>query len=559
MTLSHSLPEPAAPPHETSVQIEDLLRILGRTVRAHQLYEGKNTVLDRFSAAMEEAFTHVWESEPQLVLRIEEARILWEGHAVYSQEPGQENLAFVFFKDGVRQLTLLPGFETEELRDFVELLARVHRVQRDEDDLITLLWERNFSHLEYRYVDSLTEGVEIPAASGGAHESVSPEELRDDAGGVTSTVSQEDFQEALYFLDEGEMRRLAQEIEREASRDLWGDVFTALLDQLEIGPDELQLRAVRVIRDLLPGLLGSGSLERAAWLLEEMAAIAAKTPPPPPTVLQEMQGVFTSIASPEAVDQLVLTLEDAPEAMRGSAPSRLIRFFPHEALPVLIRATVNTTRADVREALGGGIRALAPGREGILVGLLDDEDPRMVEGAARWIASLRLEAAAPRLAQLLSRDDADVRRAAVEAMQELRTSVGAGALVRALEDPDRGVRIAAVRALGALRYAPARAHVEKAIRSRRIRETDITERIAFFEAFGSLAGRDGVQLLERILSGKSMLGRRQSPEMRASAALGLGRVDHPDARAALAAAGGDSEPVVRSAVLRAMRSMDTSR
>jgi HEAT repeat protein len=553
MTRTHSLSQPAASPPQASAQIEDLLRILGRTVRAHQLYQGKNPVLERFSADMEQAFTRIWQSESEIVLRIEEGRILWEGQPVYAEPGGQENLAFVFYKDGVRQLTFHPGFETEELRDFVAVLARVHRVQRDEDDLITLLWESNFTHLDHRYVDSLAEGVELPAASGGEPGSVSPEEVRSEASGVTSTVSREDFQEALYFLDEGEMRRLAEEIDREARRDLWGDVFTALLDQVEIGRDELRLRAVRVIRDLLPGLLGSGSLDRAAWLLEEMAAIAVKTPPPPLPVLREMQDVFITISTPGAVNQLVLTLEDAPEAMRGNALARLIRFFPPEALPVLIRATSSTGRADVREALGGGIRALAPGREGILIGLLDDEDPRMVEGAARWIAELRLETAAPRLAELLSRDDVDVRLAAVEAMQVLHTSVGAGALVRALDDPDRGVRIAAARALGALRYAPARAQVEAVIGSRRIRETDITERIAFFEAFGSLAGPDGVKLLEKILVGKSMLGRRETPEMRASAALGLGRIDDQRARAVLAAVSGDAEPVVRSAVLRAMR------
>jgi hypothetical protein len=549
----HGAPAPAAP---ASAKIEDFLRILGRTVRAHQLYQGNNPVLERFREAMGQTLERIWSTETEIELRIEENRILWGDHVVFEEASGQENLAFVFFKDGVRQLTLQTGFEDEELEGFVEVLARVLRVQRDEDDLITLLWEGNFNFLQYRYVDLLAEGVDLPVRQEGAPLEVQIEKVRGEAAGLVSTVSKDDFREALYFLDEAEMRVLAQEIEREMRRDLWGDVFNALLDQIEQGPDDLKLRAVRVLRDLLPALLGSASLERAAWLLEEMAAIAVKPPQPPLAVLREMQDVFGAISSPEAVSQLVLTLEDAPEAMRGDALVRLIRYFPPSSLPVIIHATASTGRADVREAMGGGIRALAPGREQIFIGLLSDDDPRMVEGAARWIAALKLDAAAPRLADLLSRGDASVRLAAVEAMQELRTSVGAGALVKALEDPDRAVRIAAARALGDLRYAPARPQVEAAISSRRIRDTDITERIAFFEAFGMLAGAEGVPLLEKILTGKSMLGRREPAEMRASAALALGRIDDVRARKALLSVAGDPDPVVRSAVTRAMRGQE---
>ncbi|HEV3048838.1 MAG TPA: HEAT repeat domain-containing protein, partial [Longimicrobium sp.] len=107
----------------------------------------------------------------------------------------------------------------------------------------------------------------------------------------------------------------------------------------------------------------------------------------------------------------------------------------------------------------------------------------------------------------------------------------------------------------ALRWAPARARLEAALDSKRLREADLTERIAFFEAYGGLAGADAVPLLDRILNGKSWLGRREAGEVRACAALGLGRVRHPAAEKALSAAAADPDPVVRSAVGRALRTV----
>jgi HEAT repeat protein len=166
-----------------------------------------------------------------------------------------------------------------------------------------------------------------------------------------------------------------------------------------------------------------------------------------------------------------------------------------------------------------------------------------------------VQTAAGEVTRLLSRPEAAVRLAAVETLQEIRSPSAAGALEGALEDADREVRVAAARALGTMRYAPARARLEAALDSRRLRDSELSERIAFFEAYGGVAGAEGVPLLDRVLNGKSWLGRRESGETRACAALGLGRIRHPAAEKALNAAAADADPVVRSAVGRALRGM----
>jgi HEAT repeat protein len=179
----------------------------------------------------------------------------------------------------------------------------------------------------------------------------------------------------------------------------------------------------------------------------------------------------------------------------------------------------------------------------------------MAAGAARLLGRLRVQTAAGEVAKLLTRPEVAVRLTAVEALAEIRSPNGAGALETALEDADREVRVAAARALAAIRYLPARARLEAALDGKRLREADLTERIAFFEAFGAIAGDAGVGVLDRMLNGKNWLGRRESGEMRACAALGLGRIRHPAAEKSLAAAAADPDPVVRSAVGRALRAL----
>jgi HEAT repeat protein len=135
----------------------------------------------------------------------------------------------------------------------------------------------------------------------------------------------------------------------------------------------------------------------------------------------------------------------------------------------------------------------------------------------------------------------------------LRASTAAGALQSTLDDPDRDVRVAAARALGELAYGPAAARLERIVSGKEIRDADISEKIAVFEAYGRVAAGRAVPLLDKLLNGKGFLGKREPAEVRAAAALALGRIDDADAIRALKSAAREDDPVVRSAVNRAMR------
>jgi HEAT repeat protein len=76
-----------------------------------------------------------------------------------------------------------------------------------------------------------------------------------------------------------------------------------------------------------------------------------------------------------------------------------------------------------------------------------------------------------------------------------------------------------------------------------------------FEAYGSVEDPQAVPFLDRYLNGKGFLGRREIPEIRACAALALGKVGSVEAKGSLRKAATDDDPVVRNAVGRAMRTM----
>ncbi|HEX2094729.1 MAG TPA: hypothetical protein VHG28_20160, partial [Longimicrobiaceae bacterium] len=256
----------------TRESVQELVRDLGRALRVHLLYEGSNTAVDRFVEAVQGRLAALWDAIPRLALEVEERELKWEGEVVYRGETRAEDFAFLLYRDGLRELVFHPGFEDEELRAFLEILTRMQRLREEEDDLLTLLWERDWQYLRYRYVEALPEGTSLPAASGAPPRSVP--DPRGEEPDPVYTVSREDFRETLYFLDAGELRRLDAEIRRELQRDLWNDVLTALFDRLEDGTPERQEKVVHILSDILPTLLASGNLTLAAMLLRALVGIA---------------------------------------------------------------------------------------------------------------------------------------------------------------------------------------------------------------------------------------------------------------------------------------------
>jgi hypothetical protein len=116
---------------------------------------------------MTTAFQPIWAAGDELVLKIVETELLWEGQVVYRQSNKNESLAWSLFKDGMRTLTIRRGAEMEELPRFLETVNKARFLPADAgDDLLTLLWEQEFQHIRYYFVEFFGDGSGLPEQTG---------------------------------------------------------------------------------------------------------------------------------------------------------------------------------------------------------------------------------------------------------------------------------------------------------------------------------------------------------------------------------------------------------
>jgi hypothetical protein len=558
----------------TPREVTDFFNALDKAVRARRLYAANNPAYQAFLASLKTNIRGLWNGTYSLPVTVEETGFRWEDE-VYAPGEGRENLAFQFYKDGIRALTFLPGFENE-IERFLDVLARARQIDNaSADDMVTLLWEQEFTCLLYNYVDALVEGLEIPETGPIAFDKIELTLISADITGsdqapssvppavqagqptVAQSISREDFEETLYFLEPAELEHLRKEVEKEMQRDVKADVLAAMFDRLEDPAPKRQTEILKIFRQMLPAYLSSGDLRSASTILIEMNAILEEKDVLGPTQTLEAQEIFAELSDPIVLNQLLKSLEDGAIDPSGDELAIFLRYLRPAALAPLIRA-VEVTRVEALQLrLRAAIEGLGRAHPQILADLVKSNDDAVIIGAARLAGQIGLTQAVPAIANLLTNPTMQVRRGAVEALVQIKSGAALDALQGALEDNEREVRIAAARGLGSLRYQPARARLEDVLQGKIVREADLTEKIAFFEAFGAVANAESVVMLDKLLNGKSLL-RKQSPELRACAAMALGKVGTPASKASLERASRDDNPMVRNAVMKAMRQESAS-
>lgn len=544
--------------------------MLGKALRAQQLYDENNPVYQRFVSQLAKALGNLWNQMDRLQISVEDDRFSWMGEEVYRSASHADSLAFLLHKDGIREFTLLEGLENQELTTLLKVLNRARDLRPEGDDLLTVLWEKDLRYFRYQYVDVLAEGVDLPEGgegSPGLLQQVLQEELgegaeaeegegsrEEDGSPSPGQVSTEDFNPTLYSLDPHEMARVEKEIREEMDRDLRGDVLAALFDRVEEPrfPDRQQ-EILEVFGMLLPNFLSQGALSSAGKVLEELVRLLAAEGALKEEQRAYAQQILDEVSAPSTLEELVRALEDGAISPDPSELAAFLRYLRAGALRPLLRASEKAEDKGIKTIIQAAVKGIAQKYRAAVIDCINDSDAVVVAAACSLAGKIKLSEAAPYVADLMTHENPQVRLAAVEAALDLKASSAVGGLQEALHDEERGVRIAAARALGALRYRPAASFLRTIIQGRAIRHADLSEQIAVFESYGLLQDPDGIRVLDGLLNGRSLLGKRRTGEIRACAALALGKFGTMEAEKALRKAQGEQDPVVRTAVNRALR------
>jgi hypothetical protein len=537
-----------------------LLSAMQTALRVRRAESVSADVRDETDAALQAAFAPIWDALSHIELHVSADAIEFDGGVVLSGPEDAEGLIPSLVGSGIRSLSLAPGAELEEIKLVLTAVAAAGSGAGDGSDLQTSLFRADLHHIQYVATGPTPSAPTSQIASARPDPEKAPELLRESVrrdaaeSPPSGVVRLESFDSTLYFLDEREIEYLKSSIDREYAQDLAVNAITLFLDILELrSAPSVREEVIAILSGLLPDLLASGNFEAVAHLVSGIREVARDAVELTETQKEALDRLRGSISNPRAIFQLFHALEAGGLAPTPESMGVLLRELRPDAVRQVLGWSDQLSDAGTRDAVVSALDSFFTAWPLSLVRMLTASERDVVQAGLSLAGRLKLPEFVDIVGDVTSHDDVVVRRLAAETLASIGTSSALRRLADMAGDDDRDVRVAAYRCFAARPYRGAFSALENAITAKDLEDKGEGEKRALFEAFGAVAGADGVEILTQLLKGKSLSVQRPSPHTRACAATALGRIATSDARAALERAAKDRAPLVRAAVGSALR------
>lgn len=140
----------------------ELWTAFAKAVKATLLYPPDNPLPQQFRKAILYKLATLFDQTTSggvFTFSITSKEIFFHNHQVYIDSSSQGNIAGIFHRDGLRSLTFHSGFSGKECDWFIDAVSSIVANPSDDADLVTSLWEKDFSHLTYQVVDETAESI----------------------------------------------------------------------------------------------------------------------------------------------------------------------------------------------------------------------------------------------------------------------------------------------------------------------------------------------------------------------------------------------------------------
>ena len=534
-------------------RVADWIGALVRTIKASRTYPANSPTLHKFAAELESRTWSCLKEVGDITLVVQQFDLLYENYSVYHNADRNESLAFRFYGDGVREITFQEGLEPHELRGFLDVLRRSIETAQVQDDVVTLLWERDFRHIQYLFIsledlteeagqvpyesDEEQEGHEggIPWPTGGIAEDEAPPsaageaviERSDDWVPKVETSTPWDETIGIQFaLSEEENAILEKQILEEEQRALTDEVLeiVATILAAEDTPAGF-LDSAAAFQRFIELAIEEGAVSRANELTARLRTIAAKKA----ETQAEFQGladqVIREIGRPSFLGQMAPTLNSHAEIDPAVLTNFLVQLGP-SAAPAICDLLGQVNQVRYRRALCESLAISCKNDVEVLIERLSDPRWYVIRNIVYILGRIAHQGVERALDRALHHEDVRVRKEAVRALGNIESPTSRAYLVSAFRDPDAGVRIQAAMTLAVKRDDRSAQSILGAIQGPDFMRRDTNERQAFFEALGRCGSDTLVPKLEAILT-RGGLFNAGNDEERLHAALAMAWLGTP--------------------------------
>ena len=218
----------AIPTNKELQAVKDVIASFLVILKNFGLYPENHSICQKCLANVSKRLDDFLNNYDLLRFDIEKERLIYRNEIVYQESPGEENLAFFLYRDGIKWVEFKKGVKSKEVKGFLTILNCHRTVQEDpEGDLVTAIWEAHFPNIHYKASDIYWDSeplLELNHLSLGEHKSLSEKFSKKKQEKSLNTTLQSS-KKGLFKLNKDEIAKLRKMIIEEESRDSVKDLL----------------------------------------------------------------------------------------------------------------------------------------------------------------------------------------------------------------------------------------------------------------------------------------------------------------------------------------------
>lgn len=528
---------PADPPKEQGLergQVQTFVLALDKALRAQRLYGSRDSafvskLLDHLERELSELL-----AKGAVRLGVRSLGFTWEDRPLFTSGVDDIELPWAFrvFCDGIRELTFEQAMRWEELLDFLDILSTNPR--STEEDLVTMMWERDFDGIQYYAADTFAAGLEIDEngelvlarrklegdeGPGAEEVALSPDDIRLLAGeqhlawlAAATTPTRSGGAHAW------QAARLKGSLQDVADLPRFMELALEVVGRSRMAEGA----GLALVTDQLAAHIARRDIDGFIAYFEALAAMAHKGG-------ERARGIVTKVLIPDRHEAIVPMLVEAGHAL-DDAPAGLLA---SGAVGALTRLLESLPACPFQQALEEALLDARVDLTPLYAERLGSQDHTLVSASIQALGRIGSPAALKALATVLSRPSTRQRQEALAAMADHYHPTAKGALIRCLDDPTPATR---VKALAVLREAHDPTVVRALLhhmRDSRFEKRTLDECAAWYRCLGSAPDSSALAHLDSILQRRNLLRSSGVIAHQILAVRALGQLGGSDARQVL--------------------------
>lgn len=542
----------------------EIIQNLTKTIKTQKIYLPNNPIHQKFTAQFLQLFQVHLKKFGILRLRIKRFELKCSGQTVYENTERLESIAFKLFVDGLRELSFQSGLEKEEITYFLDVLGRDELKAGADDDIVTLLWERHFSHIQYVVVDDLAgELDEIDNLKEIKREAPSPKQLQavyqQEAPVAPSTLVPKGIEIPslhIFKLTQEEINSIKRELRWEEEIDIVSELLDMLFDILRVERSaDVFSEVLEIIDNILQQLMFRGDFSYAKKILvffHEMIDTPPDLESPHRLLVQE---ALTRAGESERILKLAPVLNRLSSDQVGTLRAFLLLLTQEVVSPMIeLLAEVNTMKA--RRVLCDILAELGKKDYVALVDKLNDDRWYLVRNLIYILGKMQDERTTSHLRQFVNHYEVKVRKEVIHVLDTLEHQSATSLLLEFLPDPDLSNRVYTIKCIAKKKIKAGMPQLLKMMHAEDFDEKALYEKKEIYTAYACLGGDAVIPEIARSFNTTWSLFRNIHAEERGlCATAALKRLASPASAEALRKGSQSKNKAIREACEIALRKL----